>query len=52
MTIEDPVAFAQPWQLRFVFKRQPEMTRMIPTDCTENDRNPVIDGKMTITPVR
>ena len=49
MTIEDPVAFAQPWQLRFVFKRQPEMTRMIPTDCTENDRNPVIDGKMTIT---
>jgi hypothetical protein len=49
MTIEDPVAFAQPWQLRFVFKRQPEMTRMIPTDCAENDRNPVIDGKMTIT---
>jgi hypothetical protein len=25
------------------------MKRMIPTNCTENDRNPVVDGEMKLT---
>jgi hypothetical protein len=49
LTIEDPIALAQPWRIELKFKRLPEMNRMIPFDCTENDRNPVVDGKMTIT---
>jgi hypothetical protein len=49
MRIEDPVALASPWVLTLRFRRVTEMDRMIPTDCTENDRNPVVDGKMVIT---
>jgi hypothetical protein len=26
------------------------LNRMIPYDCTENDRNPVVKGKLTIAP--
>jgi len=50
LTIEDPIALVQPWHMVLVFKRVPELNRMIPFDCTENDRNPVVDGKITITP--
>jgi hypothetical protein len=50
MTIEDPVALAGPWQMTFRFNRVKELDRLIPQDCTENDRNPVVDGKLTITP--
>jgi hypothetical protein len=49
ITIEDPVALGQPWHMALEFKRVPEMNRMLPFDCSENDRNPIIDGKMTIT---
>lgn len=49
LTIEDPIALAGPWQIVLRFKRLTEMSRMLPYDCTENDRNPVVDGKLTIT---
>jgi hypothetical protein len=49
LTIEDPIALAAPWQITLRFKRLTEMSRMLPYDCTENDRNPVVDGKLTIT---
>jgi hypothetical protein len=49
LTIEDPIALARPWHMKLKFKRVPEMNRMLPFDCEENDRNPVVDGKMTIT---
>jgi hypothetical protein len=48
LTIEDPIALARPWHIALEFKRVPEMNRMLPFDCTENDRNPVVGGKMTI----
>ena len=48
LTIEDPIAFAHPWQLTLKFKRVTEIDRLTGYDCTENERNPVIDGKMTI----
>jgi hypothetical protein len=50
LTIEDPVAFTQPWKVTIPYIRVTELDRMVHGDCTENDRNPVIDGKLTITP--
>jgi hypothetical protein len=49
MRIDDPVSLASPWVLTLQFRHVTEMDRMIPTNCTENDRNPVMDGKMVIT---
>jgi hypothetical protein len=49
MRIDDPISLASPWALTFRFRHVTEMDRMIPTNCTENDRNPVVDGKMLIT---
>jgi hypothetical protein len=50
MTIDDPQRFSRPWQVKFRFTRLPGMDRMIEFDCEENDRNPIIDGKLTVTP--
>ncbi len=32
------------------FKRLADMNRLLPYDCTENDRNPIVDGKLIIAP--
>jgi hypothetical protein len=50
MTIEDPVALARPWKLRLAYRRVTDLDRLGNYDCQENDRNPVIDGKLTIAP--
>jgi hypothetical protein len=50
MTIDDPLRFSQPWQVTFRFTRLAGMDRMIEFDCDENDRNPLVDGKLTVTP--
>jgi hypothetical protein len=50
MTIEDPLRLTGPWQVTLRFRRVKDMDRLIPTDCTENDRYRVVKGKMTITP--
>jgi hypothetical protein len=50
LTIEDPVALARPWSVTLKYKRLRNMRRMIPYDCDENDRNPVIDGKVGVAP--
>jgi hypothetical protein len=50
MTVEDPVALERPWHLKLVYRRVSNLDRMIYHNCTENDRNPVIDGRMTIAP--
>jgi hypothetical protein len=49
LTIEDPLALVRAWQITLTFKRVTEMNRMLAYDCTENERNPVVDGKMIIT---
>ena len=49
MRIDDPTVLASPWIFTLRFRRITEMNRMISTNCVENDRNPVIDGKMIIT---
>jgi hypothetical protein len=48
LTIDDPVALAKPWSMTLRYKRLRNMRRMIPYDCDENDRNPVIDGKIGV----
>jgi hypothetical protein len=50
MTIEDPVALERPWRIRLTYRRVTNLDRMIYHNCTENDRNPVVDGRITITP--
>ncbi|HEY6922208.1 MAG TPA: hypothetical protein VI653_01975 [Steroidobacteraceae bacterium] len=50
LTIEDPVALARPWRITLKFQRVAQLNRLTPYDCTENDRNPVVDGKLTIAP--
>jgi hypothetical protein len=49
LQIDDPTTLARPWTMTLRFTRVTEMNRMIPTNCVENDRNPVIDGKMLLT---
>ena len=50
MTIEDPVALERPWHLVLRHRRVKNLDRLIHFDCAENDRNPVIDGELTIAP--
>ena len=49
LTIDDPVTLAHPWRIKLTYKRVTQMDRLLDWDCTENERNPVVDGKMTIT---
>jgi hypothetical protein len=50
MTIEDPVALTQPWKLKLTYRQAADLDRLGNYDCLENDRNPVIDGNLTIAP--
>ena len=50
MTVEDPITLAQPWVIRLRYRKVMDLDRLPPHDCAENDRNPIIDGKLTISP--
>jgi len=50
LTVEDPVALTKAWKVTIPYQRVQGLDRMVHGDCTENDRNPVVDGKLTITP--
>jgi hypothetical protein len=50
LTIDDPIAFERPWKLKLSYKRVKNLERLGSYDCLENDRNPVVDGKLTIAP--
>jgi hypothetical protein len=50
MTIEDPVTLARPWTVKIRYRRVTDLGRMTNYDCGENDRNPVVDGKLTVVP--
>lgn len=49
LLIDDPTALASLWNVTLRYLRVTWVDRMIPVDCAENDRNPVVDGKMIIT---
>lgn len=50
LTIDDPLRFTAPWHLKFRYKRVMNLDRMIGSNCIENDRNPIISGKVTLAP--
>ena len=49
LTIDDPVSLVHPWTVVLRFTRVTEMNRMIAANCVENDRNPIVDGRMLLT---
>jgi len=50
LTIEDPLALTHAWKTMIPYQRVAGLDRMVHGDCQENDRNPVVDGKLTIAP--
>lgn len=50
MTIEDPATLARPWTVKIRYHPVTDLERMINYDCAENDRNPVVNGKLTVAP--
>jgi hypothetical protein len=50
MTIIDPATLAHPWVLTIKYHRVSNMPYLVDRECTENDRNPVVNGKFTIAP--
>jgi len=50
MTIIDPATLAHPWVLMIKYHHVSNMPHILDRECTENDRNPVVDGKFTIAP--
>ena len=50
LTIDDPARFVRPWQITVRYQRVKDISRMIAVNCAENDRNPVVGGKIVIVP--
>ncbi|HEY4215213.1 MAG TPA: hypothetical protein VGM84_27330 [Steroidobacteraceae bacterium] len=50
MTIEDPERLVRPWTLSLKFRRVKDLDRLIPTNCTENNRFRVVNGHVSIAP--
>ena len=50
LSIDDPQRFVHPWQLTILYKRVANLDRMIETDCSENDRNPIVNGREVVAP--
>ncbi len=48
MTIDDPARLEHPWAVTLRFRRVKNLDRLIATDCSENDRFRVVNGKETI----
>jgi hypothetical protein len=49
LTIEDPVALTEPWQVTRHFRRLPPGTRAYDYACAENNRNPITGAGQTLT---
>jgi len=50
MTIDDPLHFSHPWVVTIVYKRVADLDRMIEWNCTENDRDPIVNGRFVVAP--
>ena len=50
ITIVDPRSLTRPWQLRRTYQRVTHIHRMVYEDCEGEERNPIVDGKFTLTP--
>ena len=50
MTIIDPAKLTAPWHLTRTYQRVTNIHRMVYEDCEGEERNPIVDGKFTLTP--
>ena len=50
ITIVDPKNLTEPWRLRRTYQRVTHIHRMVYEDCEGEERNPIVDGKFTLTP--
>ena len=50
MTIVDPVNLTAPWHMTRTYRRVERIQRMVYEDCEGEERNPIVDGKFTLTP--
>ena len=50
ITIVDPKNLTRPWNLRRTYQRVTHIHRMVYEDCEGEERNPIVDGKFTLTP--
>jgi hypothetical protein len=50
ITIVDPNNLTEPWHLRRAYQRVTHIHRMVYEDCEGEERNPIVDGKFTLTP--
>ena len=50
MTIVDPKNFTAPWHINRQYRRVTRLHRMVHEDCEGEERNPVVDGRFTLTP--
>lgn len=50
MTIEDPKNFTRPWHITRQYRRVTRINRMVYEDCEGEERNPVVNGRFTLTP--
>jgi len=50
MTIVDPVNLTAPWHMTRAYRRVERIQRMVYEDCEGEERNPIVDGKFTLTP--
>jgi hypothetical protein len=50
MTIVDPRNFTAPWHITRQYRRVARLNRMVHEDCEGEERNPVVDGRFTLTP--
>jgi len=50
ITIIDPKNLTGPWNLRRTYQRVTHIHRMVYEDCEGEERNPIVDGKFTLTP--
>jgi hypothetical protein len=50
MTIIDPANLTAPWHLSRTYRRVTQIHRMVYEDCEGEERNPIVDGKFTLTP--
>jgi hypothetical protein len=48
--IVDPKNLTAPWNLRRTYQRVTHIHRMVYEDCEGEERNPIVDGKFTLTP--
>jgi Family of unknown function (DUF6152) len=50
ITIIDPANLTEPWQLTRTYQRVANIDRMVYEDCEGEERNPIVEGKFTLTP--